>query len=511
MKKRILCAILCLMMVLSLVPTVAPAANAAGDNTAVANARHGVARVFVIGQDGSAGTGTAFGVGTIGEPTDIFITNRHCILGQDEYGREALAKRVYLAVDGNSYTVDYTGYAKDGKLVAQKSALDAETDRMIPCDVIYYSELYDIAILKASRVVETRVALELADTSATAIPSDTVYTMGYPAVGDEAVNLSDWSYTGKYTYIEKYGKVDIYTRSMTNSSYLEDMTLTTGTVSRLATMESENRTKVIQHDAQIHGGNSGGPLVNTKGQVIGINTYSYGDTASLNYAVYIDYVREALDDQGIEYNILPEAEAAPAEIAGEAVPVESIGEDVAEEESTTETTESDEENDEEEEEDNNLPIIIGVVAVAAAGVAFLVYSNNQKNKQREREEAQRRRDERERERVAAPPPVVRRAYVRSLSPQHGGMRVPLQGKAILIGRSKADCVIAFAENTPGVSSRHCSVNWDGNNFVLTDLKSTYGTFLQNGQKLTPGMACTVQPGTTFWLGDKQNILRLELE
>ena len=47
-------------------------------------------------------------------------------------------------------------------------------------------------------------------------------------------------------------------------------------------------------------------------------------------------------------------------------------------------------------------------------------------------------------------------------------------------------------------------------FLLTDLKSTYGTFLSGGQKLTPGVPCRLRPGDVFYLGDPENALRVEL-
>lgn len=54
--------------------------------------------------------------------------------------------------------------------------------------------------------------------------------------------------------------------------------------------------------------------------------------------------------------------------------------------------------------------------------------------------------------------------------------------------------------------------WDGRTgeFLLTDLKSTYGTFLATGQKLTPGVACRLKAGDTFYLGEQSNALRVEL-
>ncbi len=43
----------------------------------------------------------------------------------------------------------------------------------------------------------------------------------------------------------------------------------------------------IQHDASITNGNSGGPLVNAYGEVIGVNTWGIADSQNLNFAVFI--------------------------------------------------------------------------------------------------------------------------------------------------------------------------------------------------------------------------------
>jgi len=57
---------------------------------------------------------------------------------------------------------------------------------------------------------------------------------------------------------------------------------------------------VIQHTAIIHPGNSGGPLLNNKGQVIGVNTFFYDD--SLNYAVHVDELIKVLKKNDIAFN-----------------------------------------------------------------------------------------------------------------------------------------------------------------------------------------------------------------
>ncbi len=44
----------------------------------------------------------------------------------------------------------------------------------------------------------------------------------------------------------------------------------------------------VQHDASITHGNSGGPLINVYGEVIGINTWGLSDSQNLNFAVFAD-------------------------------------------------------------------------------------------------------------------------------------------------------------------------------------------------------------------------------
>ncbi len=505
MMKRFLCAVICLMMIFAMIPAaMVTDAAAAGENEAVANARNGVVRVVAMSylDDGmvSFGIGSAFGIGTVGEPTDIFVTNNHCVIVEDRYGRNSVADRVYLAVDKNSINVEYTALVTswNDEIKDIVSTVDVDESRVIACDVIYQSAAHDIAILRAVEPVKSRVALELAPKAESAVPSDTVYALGYPSISDETLDLDDtWKSTNKTEYTQ-YGETDYYTSSVTYASEVKDVTVTNGVVSRLASMEVLNEGKAIQHDAEIHSGSSGGPLINSKGQVIGVNFYA-GSAASTNYAVYIDYVRDALKLDSVQEEL--NSDFVQDALAGGSKAVTPTKPD------PTEPTKSGSVDPE-----PNYAVIImvaaGVLAVAAV-VVILIANNNKKKKATAAKQMQ---AQAAAVAAAVAQANVRKPYVRSLAPQHGNMRLPLRSSdAVLIGRSKADCAITFSEKTPGVSGRHCSLQWNGSAFILTDLNSTYGTFLQNGQKLTPNMPCTIQPGTTFWLGDKQNALRVELE
>jgi len=80
-------------------------------------------------------------------------------------------------------------------------------------------------------------------------------------------------------------------------------TLTTGVVSALGrTVQTSQSTFIddaIQTDASINRGNSGGPLINTHGDVIGINSAIYtpsGTAAGIGFAIPINTAKAVLND-----------------------------------------------------------------------------------------------------------------------------------------------------------------------------------------------------------------------
>jgi putative serine protease PepD len=82
------------------------------------------------------------------------------------------------------------------------------------------------------------------------------------------------------------------------------MTVTEGIVSALnrsidagdgSGQGSESLSGLIQTDAAINPGNSGGPLLNSAGQVVGINTATSGDAQNIGFAIAIDNAKPVID------------------------------------------------------------------------------------------------------------------------------------------------------------------------------------------------------------------------
>jgi serine protease Do len=76
----------------------------------------------------------------------------------------------------------------------------------------------------------------------------------------------------------------------------EEFTLTRGIVSKndfAFDTQWASLGQVIEHDARIRGGNSGGPLVDPDGAVVGVN-YAGNDSLDYNYAIHRDVAQKAL-------------------------------------------------------------------------------------------------------------------------------------------------------------------------------------------------------------------------
>ncbi len=449
MKKRVFSAILVVIMLIGLALPV----NAAFD----AKSRESVCVIKVLFEttDGGEylfGGGSGFFVGTNGKDPQYLVTNYHVI-------------KYYVDFDNGKLTtarnkVTDTVYQGRAKIRAYFS-----NDNFTEAYPVEFNDTKDIAVLKLEEPTSLRKPLPLKEPEDNMAGSD-VYAVGYPGLSENT-----WA-------------------APTKSKDITDASVTKGSFSRLFTTQGTG-VQNIEVDCDIKHGNSGGPLLNDNNEVIGIAYAGYNsfnlntlESEKMSYAVSISEVIPVLKKNDIDFETSAAVDTPKSKTA-KTTPAQT-------------STSS----------DSSFPIILIVIIVAVvlvlgagAAVAIVLVKSSKKNK--EVVDAANR---------AAAQRNVKNPSVRSLAAQHRGMKVPLAGQ-IIIGRSQADCALVFKEGTPGVSGRHCSLAFDpaSGDFLLTDLRSSYGTFLQNGTKLTAGVPYRLKAGDRFYLGDPANLIAVELE
>lgn len=75
-----------------------------------------------------------------------------------------------------------------------------------------------------------------------------------------------------------------------------EFSVTQGIVSGVHRRGPNGLDAYIQTDAALNPGNSGGPLINKKGEVIGINNFKVGGAESLGFALESNFIKQAVND-----------------------------------------------------------------------------------------------------------------------------------------------------------------------------------------------------------------------
>lgn len=408
------------------------AATVKGNQNFDTDVQTGVAVVYCAfcGEDNAeydSGWGTGFFVGSTKDDAEYIVTNCHVITTYIDYGK------------GEVTAVNTNNGAVIGRTVV-KVYFDSNT--YIEAYPVEYDETKDIAVLRLEKPTPLRHALKLCEPENKMIGQD-LWAVGYPGLAE-----------------------NIFVKR-TASWGSDDVTVTKGVVSGLPT-KSGSGVSLVQTDADIKHGNSGGPMVNADGCVIGISSMGF------------------IQDEEAAYYGINVKELIPI-LVRNSIPYESPS------------------------KGNTMYIVIAVAAVAAVVLLVLLFVILSKNKSKKsgknKGAAKKSGKESENGDTAAKVPAVR-----SLSAQHNGAVFSVKGQ-ILIGRDPGACAIVFKEGTPGVSGSHCSLKYNepSNDFILTDLGSTYGTFLSNGQKLPPHTPYHLSAGDSFYLGENINVLRVELQ
>ena len=409
----------------------------------------------------SFGWGTGFFVGEEGQDPMYLITNHHVIEPFLESG------------EGELVQAETTEGVLTGR---SKIRVFYDSDDFEEAYPVAYDEIKDLAVLKLGAATSKRTPLPLCSPTDNMVGS-TIYAVGYPGLAENV--FADATTT--------WGPSDV--------------SVTSGSISRLLTTSGTGQMR-LQIDCVIRHGNSGGPLVNEDGQVLGIAVSSVSDEedSSMYYGVNIDEVIPYLKQYDVPY-VLQEAGATQSSSET------SLAEGTAPAGDKIVVPESTEEDP--KESSGGVPaavwVVIGVAVAAVAGVVIFLLLQKGKKTPAQVQPVQP---------APAPAPAPQKVPVlRSLAQQHNGVRIPIQGRQILIGTSQGDCQVVFRSGTPGVSRRHCSISWDAatGDFILTDLGSSFGTFLENRQKLAQGVPTRLRPGDRFYLGSPENLLSTGLE
>ncbi len=86
-----------------------------------------------------------------------------------------------------------------------------------------------------------------------------------------------------------------------------EFSVTAGIVSAIHRAGINGIEAYIQIDAPLNPGNSGGPLINKNGKVIGINNFKVGEAESLGFALESNYIKQVVNDisqEALEKNLL---------------------------------------------------------------------------------------------------------------------------------------------------------------------------------------------------------------
>lgn len=417
------------------------------------------------GDDMEMSSGTGFFVGESGKEPSYIVTNHHVVdsfINADEGG-------TFIYPTNRVYTIK-------GQQVPQVIGATSCELRVYYDDNDYdvaYVDCYgdqdkvDLAVLRLRNPTDKRVPLQIQVPTQDMV-GDTVHTLGFPGIANN----------------------DLTSASRCS---VDDITVNTGTISKF--VANDKGVERIQTDAVFSPGNSGGPLVTDDGYVVGINTnHVENGSAIAYYSINSSELVRFLDKNDIPYETAGQGGSSSSNIGdGSSSNIgDGSGPIIV---------------DNDKDTDGGIPVVpiaggAAVVAIAAvvvlskkkkpapaAGTGFLAGKAQ-----------------------AAPAQTAQRAFIRSLAPQHNGLALVVKDTPILIGRDPSSCKLVYAEGTAGVSGQHCSISYDAasGDFIVTDLRSTYGTFLMNGQRLNANTPCRIKPGNGFYVGDKANGIRVEL-
>lgn len=312
-------------------------------------------------------------------------------------------------------------------------------DELIPASIVESSSYHklDLAILETDDPISGMKPLVLALGSLVE-PTDHVWALGYPSVSD--------SFLG--TFI----------------STPEEVTITDGIISKITT-DLTNR-RIYQTTAPINSGNSGGPLINDAGEVIGINTFkALEGSQGIFGAVQVDELLPMLHRNKVPYTIASGKHGVPFSSQWGWVHYTIGG-------------------------------FIGILFIIV-----MVFKLKGKRK-------------RSRRGNTLTLHAVQRGWVRGVKGEFASMTFSLDQNSgsLSIGRDPISNRIVYPRTIHAISRQHCLLSYDANRacIMLEDCGSANGTFLQSGERIEPGTIKPLRAGDTFYLSDPEQAFEVRI-
>ncbi|KAL0461686.1 UNVERIFIED_CONTAM: Protease Do-like 1, chloroplastic [Sesamum latifolium] len=240
------------------------------------------------------------GSGFVWDTDGHIVTNYHVIRGASDLKRvRGTHDLVMLMISKTLYLSVYLSMIS-GECLSEGAILDFLTNLELPvqghscrsehirCKSCWIDQDKDVAVLRIAAPKDKLRPIPIG-VSADLLVGQKVYAIGIPFAAYQVCALSCMDESGQL------------------STFGLDHTLTTGVISGLRREISSAATgrpiqDVIQTDAAINPGNSGGPLLDSSGNLIGINTAIYspsGASSGVGFSIPVDTSVEQLGVSGV--------------------------------------------------------------------------------------------------------------------------------------------------------------------------------------------------------------------
>lgn len=387
-------------------------------------------------------TGSAFVVGMEADGSLMLVTNRHCV---------------------DSVFADGAGFVKemaDAGVIFDDIIyiVNDDANHMVLAEVVATSNRTDLALLRVKSLQNRSCFLKIWSGDPSALIQDTVYTAGFPGASDVI----------KSEQAQNELRSDI-----------DSVTFADGKVARIIEADQTDVGEVIQHTALTNHGNSGGPLLDEDGNVVGVNTWGVDDADQTNWSISNRELISFLKECGVVWQEgIRVYKTDPAIIA------------------------------------------ITIAVLLAATLLFAAIRQRKVN-----QEQGRRIEEILRKRMTQVTSFLEQKKLHSskenvdtgkkdasssakigriLRCDQGvlaGSQYKLKDK-IVIGRDPSQCDLVFPKEILGVSRVHCTISCSEKGVTVRDENSTHGTFM-DGKRIDTGVDIPFHRGHKLGIGSAE--------